>query len=323
MSKSSPSRSSPELQQRPSTVPRRSESHGNAASTDAHPADATTSSATYSPAVQVARDYYNSHDADQFYWQIWGGQDIHIGWYEQPDEAIADASRRTVETMAKRFRAKPGKQQVLLDLGAGYGGAARYLADCFGCHVIALNLSETENQRHRQLNRQAGLEEQIEVIDGDFENIPVPEMAVDYGWSQDAFLHSGRREQVLAEVARVLRPGGELIFTDPMAADDCPPGVLDPILQRIHLETLGSPGFYLETCQRLGLQPLAAFEDRTEHLVTHYSRVLRETQERQAELLESISAEYLERMQRGLQHWITGGQRGHLAWGLFHFVKQE
>ena len=51
--------------------------------------------------IAVAEDYYDSDDADRFYFNIWGGEDIHIGLYESSDEAIATASRRTVETMTK------------------------------------------------------------------------------------------------------------------------------------------------------------------------------------------------------------------------------
>ena len=30
----------------------------------------------------VAATYYDSSDADRFYAEIWGGEDIHIGLYE-------------------------------------------------------------------------------------------------------------------------------------------------------------------------------------------------------------------------------------------------
>ncbi len=51
-------------------------------------------------------------------------------------------------------------------------------------------------------------------------------------------LHSGNRGRLLAEVARVLLAGGDLIFTDLMQADDCPEGVLRPILERLLLEDI-------------------------------------------------------------------------------------
>ena len=53
-------------------------------------------STTDQAAVDIARDYYNSDDADHFYFHVWGGEDIHVGLYAHDDEAIAPASHRTV-----------------------------------------------------------------------------------------------------------------------------------------------------------------------------------------------------------------------------------
>src|SRR5665811_603743 len=88
-----------------------------------------------------ARDYYNSSDADNFYFTIWGGEDIHIGLYDHPEEPIFDASRRTVQQMASLLEGL-GENSRVLDIGSGFGGASRYLAKNFGCRVVALNLSE-------------------------------------------------------------------------------------------------------------------------------------------------------------------------------------
>lgn len=271
--------------------------------------------------VEVARQYYNSNDADAFYHRIWGGEDIHIGMYEHDAEPIVDASRRTVAHMADLLD-EPRAGMRVLDLGAGYGGAARYLAATFACHVTALNLSEVENTRHRALNRAHALDALIDVVDGSFEEVPAPPEAFDIVWSQDAILHSPDRARVLAEATRVLKPTGTLIFTDPMQSDDCPPGVLQPILDRIHLDSLASPGFYRETCERLGLDEVG-YDDRGAQLPRHYRRVLQETESRQADLESEVSHEYIERMKRGLRHWIEGGDRGHLTWGIFRFRKPD
>ncbi|MCF7803345.1 MAG: methyltransferase domain-containing protein [Candidatus Marinimicrobia bacterium] len=274
---------------------------------------------TYSETVETARDYYNSDDADNFYYTIWGGEDIHIGLYKSEDESISDASQRTVKRMAA-MAGKLDEDTRVLDLGAGYGGAARYLADTFGCDVVALNLSEVENERNRDKNVMAGLADQIKVVDGNFEDVPEPDNSFDLVWSQDSFLHSGNRDQVLAEAARVLKPGGDLIFTDPMQADDCPDGVLEPILERIHLESLGSPRFYREQAEKLGMEE-QAFDEQTENLINHYTRVLEETESHEKELRESVSQDYIDHMKAGLQHWIDGGKKGYLSWGIFHFTK--
>lgn len=272
-----------------------------------------------SEAVETARTYYNSDDADRFYATIWGGEDIHIGLYERTDESIFEASRRTVAAMSQRLVQLPRGSRVL-DLGSGYAGAARYLAGQHGLNVVALNLSEAQNERARKLVADDGLQELIEVVDGSFENVPYGAEEFDAVWSQDAFLHSGDRPKVLAEIARVLRPGGHLVFTDPMQADDCPAGVLDPILARIHLETLASPAFYREQARAHRWREIE-FEELTAQLTRHYDAVLRETQRRQVDLEKVVSAEYIERMKSGLRRWIDGGERKHLCWGIFHFER--
>ena len=268
----------------------------------------------YSAAVHTARDYYNSSDADNFYATIWGGEDIHVGMYEDADEDIGRASRRTVEHLAAQVTLGPDTR--VLDVGAGYGGAARLLAKIYGCPVTCLNLSEVENQRNRELNEQQGLDHLIDVVDGSFENLPFEDNAFDVIWSQDAILHSGDRPRVLEEVARVLRTGGELVFTDPMAADDCPSGALSPILARLQLDTMATPGFYRRELFRCGFRTVD-FDDHTPQLSRHYQRVLDETERRAGELDGKVSPVYIERMKTGLRHWVAGGRAGNLAWGVF------
>jgi sarcosine/dimethylglycine N-methyltransferase len=277
-------------------------------------------STAYSEVVETARSYYNSDDADNFYFHVWGGEDIHIGLYEAPGDSIAAASRRTVQRMAAAVAQGLGPDSRVLDVGAGYGGAARYLAKTYGCRVTALNLSEKENERNRAMNRDQGLDRLIEVMDGSFESIPADDASYDLAWSQDAILHSGHRDRVIAEIARTLRPGGELVFTDPMQADDCPDGVLQPVLDRIHLDSLGSIAFYREAAARNGLEELEVIE-MTDYLVTHYGRVQAELGRRREELAGKVSAAYIERMLAGLGHWVEAGERGYLRWGILHFRK--
>ncbi len=273
---------------------------------------------SYSTTVETARTYYNSDDADNFYAVIWGGEDIHIGIYESDQDSIIEASRKTVSRLANLV-ALNSKTKVL-DIGSGYGGTARYLAKTTDCQVDCLNLSETQNQRNRQLNEEQNLTDKITVIDGDFENIPTEAEKYDLVLSQDAILHSGNRQQVLAEVQRILKPGGNFIFTDPMQSDDCPVGVLQPVLDRIHLDSMGSISFYSKTALELGFEKVQVIE-MTNQLINHYSHVLKELENRHNEMLKVCTQDYLERMKIGLNHWIESGNKGYLAWGILHFKK--
>ena len=268
-------------------------------------------------AVERAEVYYDSSEADAFYQTFWGGEDIHIGLYASDEEPIDAASRRTVRTMAARL-ARVDAATRILDLGAGYGGSARYLARTFGCRVTCLNLSETQNALNRKLTDEAGLSERVRVVHGDFEDVPEPDGSYDVVWSQDAILHSGDRPRVLDEVRRVLVDDGQLVFTDPMQSDDCPDGVLQPILDRIQLATLGSFAFYRAELARRGFRE-AAVEPMTDQLRTHYWRVREALTERYDEAVSGSGRSYVETMIRGLQHWIDGADRGYLAWGIMDF----
>ena len=271
-------------------------------------------------ATKVAENYYDSADADCFYQEVWGGEDIHVGLYG-PGDSIFEASRKTVRDMAERLSGLRQDAQIL-DLGSGYGGAARTLAGDYGARVTCLNLSSVENERNRELTKSAGLSERIDVIDGAFEEIPLADESVDSAWSQDAILHSGDRRQVLSEVARVLRPGGEFIFTDPMQADLIEqPKALQPIYDRLHLTDLGSIAFYREAMKAFGFEEIDVTE-MTEHMATHYSRVAQTLQQKRPDLENKISTDYIDRMMVGLNHWVEGARNDNLAWGILHFKKR-
>jgi sarcosine/dimethylglycine N-methyltransferase len=243
-----------------------------------------------------------------------------VGIYTSATEPIFDASQRTVQRMADTLgsRLPLDANTRVMDIGAGYGGAARWLAKTYGCPVACLNLSETQNERNRMLNQQQGLTDLIEVTDGSFEDIPYDESLFDVAWSQDSILHSGDRRRVFEEVRRVLKPGGHLIFTDPMQSDDCPAGVLQPVLNRIHLDSLGSYAFYRKVAYDLGFEEVQII-DMSEQLVNHYSRVREELMRRHKELSGVVSHAYVDNMLTGLGHWIEAGERGYLRWGILHF----
>jgi sarcosine/dimethylglycine N-methyltransferase len=269
-------------------------------------------------AVTSARTYYNSNDADNFYASIWGGENIHIGLYESENDSIAQASHRTVQKIAALL--KIDENSRVLDIGAGYGGMARYLVKHTGCQVDCLNLSQIQNQRHQQLNQHQGLATKIRIIEGNFEAIPAAEQQYDVVLSQDAILHSGDRQQVFKEVARVLKSGGEFIFTDPMQSEHCPPHILQPVLERLNLTSMGSIGFYTQIATEVGLENIQIIE-MTEQLVNHYRYILQAIERHSEEILKVCTPDYIERMKIGLNHWIEKGQQGYLVWGILHFRK--
>lgn len=272
-----------------------------------------------SPATATARAYYNSHDADTFYRTIWGGSTINVGLYDSPNDPIPIASLRTIERMAALILPIDSATRIL-DLGSGYGGAARYLAKKYGCRVCCLNVSEVENERNRRTIWEEGLGHLVSVREGSFEELGMwEEGAFDVVWSQDAFLHSGDRRAVVRGIDRVLvKKGGRVIFTDPMAANGVDQKELGAILKRLNLESLGDVESYKRWFDEAGFVD-AGFADLTRDMEVHYGRVLTELEGRERELKGEISDEYVGNMKVGLRNWVESARSGRLCWGILQF----
>lgn len=269
----------------------------------------------------AAKAYYDNPDSHAFYSMIWGGEDLHIGLYPEkgPTPTVREASDAIVDRMAATLTGL-GAGVKVLDLGAGFGGSARRLAGRYGCSVRCLNLSEYQNAYNLQKIKEAGLEDKVSVAHGVFEDVPEADESFDVVWSQDAILHSDRRAEVLGEAFRVLKPGGQLIFTDPMRSEAATPESLQPILDRVGLADLGSWAFYEETAKKLGFEALDQIE-LTSSFRTHYARIAEELEAHYDQLREKASAAYLDKMLAGLRHWVDGADRGDLTWGIQRFRK--
>lgn len=268
----------------------------------------------------TTRNYYDSSDADIFYTTVWGQEHIHQGIFNAEDEPMQKACLRTVKTMAERL-GSIGNETEVADIGSGYGGTARYLASHYGCHVNSLNLSKVQNEHSRRLNKKRGLEKKIDIVAGSFEDMPFESSSIDVCWSIDALLHSANKQKVMEEVYRILKPGGEFVFADPMRTEGCPKEILRPILERIHLSDMGSVEFYEAMSSKLKFEYLG-FTDYSASLIATYSRALKYTVEHEDELSEKVSLEFINHMKEGLNHWVNGGKNGYLQWGIFHLRKK-
>lgn len=273
----------------------------------------------YSELESIAKSYYDSDDAYHFYDRIWGGEDIHVGIYNNDNEDISTASKRTVTYLASKLPAISGSTRIL-DIGSGIGGPARYLARQYSCFVDCANISIRQNEANSAACRQEGLSDKVSVFDASFEDLPFDDNYYDVVWAQDCIVHSSRRERVISEVARVLKPGGHFLFTDLMMVEGAPHEVMQPVLARIHLESMGSYAFYRDIAEQYGLK-LVAQEDMTNHMITHYRRVKEELLAHYDNLIKHCSKQYLDNMAGGLDTWIEAANGGHICWGLLSLSK--
>jgi len=116
-----------------------------------------------------------------------------------------------VDALARR--AEVGPSSRVLDLCAGLGGPARFLASRRGSAVVALELHAGRAAGAARLNRMVK-QTRVTVVRADATTLPFAQGAFDACVSQEALLHIAAKPAVLAECHRVLVPDGRLAFTD-------------------------------------------------------------------------------------------------------------
>lgn len=102
----------------------------------------------------------------------------------------------------------------ILDIGAGLGGPARFLASMHGCQVKALDLIPKRCQGGIKLTQQTGLTHLIDYVIGNASSLPFQNESFDLIWSQDAFDSVQDKDLLIKECYRVLKPKRQIIFTD-------------------------------------------------------------------------------------------------------------
>jgi arsenite methyltransferase len=113
-----------------------------------------------------------------------------------------------------RFAAiEPG--ETILDVGCGGGIDTVLAAQRTGPEgrVIALDFLPEMLERTAAAAREAGLEN-VEPLESEMESIQLPDLSVDLVISNGVINLSPRKARVMAECARVLRPGGRLCVSD-------------------------------------------------------------------------------------------------------------
>ena len=117
---------------------------------------------------------------------------------------------------------------VVLDLGCGGGIDTILAARRTGPtgRVLALDFLPEMLERTSNAATEAGLDN-VEPIEGELEAIPLPDDSVDVIMSNGVVNLAARKARVMAECARVLRPGGQLCVSDlTVEQDDLPPEIL-------------------------------------------------------------------------------------------------
>ena len=110
----------------------------------------------------------------------------------------------------------------VLDVGSGVGGASRYLASEYGCHVTGIDLTDEYCRVAQSLADRLGLGSHVTYRQGSALDMPFEDNSFDVVWTQHAAMNIADKPKLYSEIARVLRPDGYFAMYDVLAGPISP-----------------------------------------------------------------------------------------------------
>jgi SAM-dependent methyltransferase len=105
----------------------------------------------------------------------------------------------------------------VLEVASGSGGPALFMAATIGCRVTGVDRHEAGVAAGIEAARERGLSERVRFVCADArERLPFEDGVFDAVICVDSINHFYERAAVLRDWHRLLRPGGRLLFTDPI-----------------------------------------------------------------------------------------------------------
>jgi ubiquinone/menaquinone biosynthesis C-methylase UbiE len=136
-------------------------------------------------------------------------------------ESFHPGGMALTERLSVLLELGPGKR--VLDVAAGQGASALFLARRFGCEVIGVDYGSESVRKANAAAEAAGVAHLVRFQQGDAERLPVEDGSFDAVICECAFCTFPDKRAAAAEFARVLRPGGRVGLSDLTRAGVVPP----------------------------------------------------------------------------------------------------
>ena len=218
------------------------------------------------------RRYYDRH-TDDF---VAYGQGGKVGALHRavwgPGADTADAAFRYVENqILEHLRTLPDGPDPphVVDLGCGVGASLCYLAGRLPIRGTGITLSPVQVRHAERRIREAGLQDQVVCLEGDYCALPADIPPVDLAYAIESFVHGPDPAGFFAECARLIRPHGLLLLCDDFRRPGAGPAAtlaVERFRRGWHLNTLLHPEDLRTLADTAGFEHVSTL-DLTPHLV--------------------------------------------------------
>jgi MPBQ/MSBQ methyltransferase len=182
------------------------------------------------------------------------------------DEFHIRGREATIE-LANRAALRPGLR--MLDVGCGLGGSARYLAAEHRCRVVGVDLTREYIEAANDLAARVGLGGEVEFRQASALELPFGDGEFDVVWTEHVQMNIADKRAFYAELARVLKRGGKLVFHDIFAGSGGAVHFPVPWAETQDISFLVAPQEACAIVEELGLR-FAERADRTPQAIAWF-----------------------------------------------------
>jgi len=188
-----------------------------------------------------------------------------------PVDAFHIRGREATLELAERAALAPGAR--VLDVGCGLGGSVRFLAAERQCRATGVDLTREYVEAAAALAELVGLKEGVEFHQASALALPFGEASFDAVWTEHVQMNIADKRAFYAELARVLAPGGKLLFHDIFAGEDGPPHFPVPWAEESSISFLAPPQAVRALLEELGFR-IADWEDKSRQSLEWFSAAM-------------------------------------------------
>ncbi|MGB2997140.1 MAG: methyltransferase domain-containing protein [Phycisphaerae bacterium] len=134
-------------------------------------------------------------------WELIMGEQIHIGGFTSSMD------------LAQKAKIAAGSSGV--DLCCCNGAGMRFLVRFHNVRkMIGVDATKTVVERGRRRSMDEGLDDRIAFVLADVCESDLEDASADFVWGEDAWCYVVDKPRLIAEAARIVKPGGTIAFTD-------------------------------------------------------------------------------------------------------------
>jgi len=169
-----------------------------------------------------------------------------------PVEEFHIGGRQATQQIIDRIQLR--KDDRVLDVGCGLGGAARFVHTTAGCSVEGIDLSHEYVAVGGVLNAWVGCSDSVRLHSGSALELPFDDASFTAGYMLHVGMNIADKVALFREVARVLEPGARFAVYDVMKSGPGEPTYPVPWASSADISHLESPAVYAQILSDAGFE---------------------------------------------------------------------